>query len=163
MEGYTLIITEKPEAASRIAHALDFDGTPRKRIDNGVPFYVARRDKEIVIVPALGHLYTVGGKAKDRSSYPVFEYKWVPVYVVERNTKRIRSWIATISKLAANADAFIDACDFDIEGSLVGFNILKFACREKENFARRMKYSTLTKGEIEQAFLETLPTLDFCL
>ena len=163
MEGYTLVITEKPEAASRIAHALDFDGAPRKRIDNGVPFYVARRDKEIVIVPALGHLYTVGGKEKDRSSYPVFEYKWVPFHVVERKTKNIRSWIAAISKLAANADAFIDACDFDIEGSLVGFNILKFACKEKENFARRMKYSTLTKGEIERAFLETLPTLDFCL
>ena len=56
---YTLIITEKPDAANRIAAALDTAGKPRRLTKNGVPYYVAQRDEEIVVVPALGHLYTV--------------------------------------------------------------------------------------------------------
>ena len=163
LESYILVITEKPDAAARIARALDADGRPTKKIDNGVPFYVATRNKEIVIVPSMGHLYTVGDQKKKRTSYPVFEYTWIPLYEAERKAKMIRSWITTISKLAKNAEVFVDACDFDIEGSIAGYNTLKFACEGKQNSAKRMKYSTLTKGEIERAYLEALPTLDFSL
>jgi len=59
MDKYTLIVTEKPEAARRIAEALDIKGKPKKIEENGVPYYVAERNKKIVVVPALGHLYTV--------------------------------------------------------------------------------------------------------
>ncbi len=163
MQSYTLIITEKPDAAARIAYALDLDGKPRKRMEKGVPFYIARRNGDILIVPALGHLYTVGEAKEDRLVYPAFEYKWIPLYEAKLKAKNIRTWIATISKLAKNAGAFIDACDFDIEGNVIGYNILKFACDGKQHSARRMKYSTLTKEEIERAYLEALPALDFAL
>jgi len=163
LEDRTLIITEKPDAAARIANALDENGKPRKATDSGVPFYIARRGGEIVIVPALGHLYTVGSLEKDRKSYPIFEYKWIPLCEAERNAKRIHAWIATISKLAENAEIFIDACDYDVEGSIVSYNALKFACGEKQNSAKRMKFSTLTKHEIENAYLDKKPTLDFSL
>ncbi len=56
MGKYTLIITEKPDAAQRIAIALDEKEKPLRKEKNGVPFYVVKRDKEIVVVPALGHL-----------------------------------------------------------------------------------------------------------
>ena len=163
MGKYVLIITEKPDAAQRIASALDMRQKARRMEDRGVPYYVATRDKEIVIVPALGHLYTVSAEAKGRSSYPVFNFKWVPRFEAERGAKRIRVWLQVISKLSRNADSFVDACDYDMEGSIIGYCILKYACNDKEKVSRRMKYSTLTKEELERSYAESLPHLDFAL
>jgi len=163
MEKYTLIITEKPDAAQRIASALDEKGRMEKKEDNGVPYYVARRDEEIVVVPALGHLYTVAEERKGRNYYPVFNFRWVPRYAAERGAKQIRTWIQAISKLANNAEMFIDACDYDIEGSVIGYCILKYACGNKETISRRMKYSTLTQEALQKSYTELLPHLDFTL
>jgi DNA topoisomerase-1 len=160
---YTLIITEKPDAANRIASALVAMGKAKKMVDNGVPYYVAKRSRDIVVIPALGHLYTVASEKKERGHYPVFNYQWVPRYLAERGAKRIRTWLETIAKLAKDADAFIDACDYDIEGSIIGYCILKYACGNKEKTAKRMKYSTLTKEAIEKSYTEPLPHLDFSL
>jgi DNA topoisomerase-1 len=163
MENYTLIITEKPDAAQRIASALDLHGKAKKMEENGVPYFVAKRDKDIIVVPALGHLYTVAEERSGRNYYPVFSFRWVPRYVAERGAKQIRIWLETISKLASTADTFIDACDYDIEGSIIGYCILKYACGNKEDISKRMKYSTLTKEELQKSFNELLPHLDFAL
>ncbi len=160
MEKYTLIITEKPDAANRIAMALDAIGKPKKIVSNGVPYYQAYRDGNIVVVPSLGHLYTISCKQKGRG-YPVFDYQWVPRYRAERGASRIRVWLKVIAQLAKNAFGFVDACDFDIEGSIIGYNILKFACGGKETLAKRMKYSTLTKEELQESYTHLLPNLDF--
>ncbi|MEM3189792.1 MAG: DNA topoisomerase I [Candidatus Bathyarchaeia archaeon] len=163
MSGYALIVTEKPDAAQRIAAALDKNGKAKRMEKNGVPYYIAERERTLLIVPALGHLYTVTGDRDGRDHYPVYAFKWVPRHIVERNAKQIRNWIETISMLAVEADTFIDACDYDVEGSLIGYCILKFACGDKERIAKRMKYSTLTKSELEESYAKLLPTLDFGL
>jgi DNA topoisomerase-1 len=163
MERYTLVITEKPDAALRIASALDVNEKPRRMEDRRVPYYVAKRDRGIVVVPALGHLYTVVAEKKGRNYYPVFDFKWVPRYAAEKQASHIRTWLEVISKLAKNADDFIDACDYDIEGSIIGYSILKYACEGKEQISKRMKYSTLTKEELEKAYTKLLPHLDFAL
>jgi DNA topoisomerase I len=157
---YTLIITEKPDAANRIATALDADAKPKKSFINGVPYYQAYRDGDIVVVPALGHLYTIMSKQKVRG-YPVFDYQWVPRYLAERGASRIRTWLKVIAQLAVDAEGFVDACDFDIEGSIIGYTILKYACGGKEALAKRMKYSTLTSEELQESYSHLLPTLDF--
>lgn len=162
-QKYTLIVTEKPDAAARIATALDVNGKPKRNLQNGVPYYEANRDKNLVIVPALGHLYTVSSQQKSRGEYPVFEFKWVPLYMAERGAKRTRVWLETIAKLAENADAFVDACDYDVEGSIIGYTILKYACGGKEAEAKRMKYSTLTREELEESYSNASATLDFNL
>ncbi len=162
MEKYTLVITEKPDAANRIATALDVYGKPKKAFNNGVPYYQAYRDGNIVVVPALGHLYTITSKKKGRG-YPIFEYQWVPRYQAERKASRIRVWLKVIAQLAKDAEGFVDACDFDIEGSIIGYTILKYACAGKEAIAKRMKYSTLTKEELQESYTHLLPTLDFAL
>jgi DNA topoisomerase-1 len=162
MNKYTLIITEKPDAALRIATALDEKERPQKKYDSGVPYYIANRDRKIVVVPALGHLYTITGKQKGRG-YPIFNYKWVPRNLAERKAARIRTWVQTIANLAKNADVFIDACDYDIEGCVIGYFILKYACDDKEQVSKRMKFSTLTKQEIENSYERPLPHLDFGL
>jgi DNA topoisomerase-1 len=163
LEKYTLIITEKPDAANRIATALDHDGNPKKIIQSGVPYYRASRNGDLVVVPALGHLYTVASMEKAKDDFPVFDYKWVPRYLVERKAAKIRVWLKVITELSENADGFVDACDFDIEGSIIGYCILKYACGDKEKDARRMKFSTLTTEELQESFNQLLPHLDFAL
>lgn len=162
MNKYTLIITEKPDAALRIATALDEKERPQKMYDSGVPYYIANRDRKIVVVPALGHLYTITGEQKGRG-YPIFNYKWVPRNLAERKAARIRTWVQTIANLAKDADVFIDACDYDVEGCIIGYFILKYACDDKEQVSKRMKFSTLTKQEIENSYERPLPHLDFGL
>jgi DNA topoisomerase-1 len=160
---YTLIITEKPDAANRIAMALDVYGKAKKIVDSGVTFYQAYRNGDMVVVPALGHLYTVASKERTKRDYPVFDYHWVPRYLAERGASKIRVWLKVIAKLAENAEEFVDACDFDIEGSIIGYCILKYACGSKEETAKRMKYSTLTKEELQESYAHLLPHLDFAL
>jgi len=163
MEKYTLIITEKPDAAKRIAKALDYEEKPEEVKEDGVPYFLAHRDRKLVVVPALGHLYTVVHERGRRNYYPVFNFKWAPRYSAERRAKQTRTWIEVFSRLASNADNFIAACDYDLEGSLIGYCLLKYACDNKENIAKIMKFSTLTKNELEKAYEEPLPHLDFAL
>ena len=163
MENYKLIVTEKPDAAGRIALALDTAGKAKKIVDSGVPYYQAYRDGNLIVVPSIGHLYTVASKNKSERGYPVFDYHWVPRYLVERGASKIRVWLNVIAKLAENAEEFIDACDFDIEGSIIGYCILKYACGSKEKSAKRMKYSTLTTEELHESYGHLLPHLDFAL
>ena len=163
MEKHTFIISEKPDAAYKIAMALDSAQKARRMSYRGVPYYVATRDKEIVVVPAFGHLYTVAAKGKGKSCYPIFDFEWVPRFLAEKKAQRVRTWIQAITKLSKNADTFIDACDFDMEGSIIGYCVLKYACLGKEKTARRMKFSTLTKEDLERSYLESLPHLDFPL
>ena len=163
MSKYTLIVTEKPDAAKRIAEALDRQGKPKKHKENSVPYFVAQRDRELVVVPAIGHLYTIVHERGKRNHYPVFNFKWTPRHLAERRAKHIRNWVETFSKLSRDADEFVSACDYDIEGSLIGYCILKYACDGKEDSAKRMKFSTLMKSELEKAYEEPLPHLDFAL
>lgn len=163
MEKYALIVTEKPAAARRIAQALDKEGKPEEFEEKGVPYFHALRDKKLVVVSALGHLYTLVHERGRRNYYPVFSFKWVPRHLAERGAKNIRAWIEVISELADGAEEFINACDYDLEGSLIGYCVLKYACKDKENTAKRMKFSTLMKSELEKAYDELLPHLDFNL
>ncbi|HKZ93407.1 MAG TPA: DNA topoisomerase I [Candidatus Bathyarchaeia archaeon] len=163
MEKYTLIVTEKPDAAQRIAQALDRNGKPKRAEEKTVPYYMAQRDRPLVIVPALGHLYTVVQASGKRNTYPVFNFLWAPRHMAEKNAERIKNWIEVITQLAEDADSFIDACDYDIEGSLIGYTILKHACHDKDNAATRMKYSTLTNEELEKSYADQMPHLDFAM
>jgi len=161
MEKYTLIVTEKPEAARRIAQALDHRGKPQRVEEKGVPYFRALRDKTLVVIPALGHLYTVVHERGGRNYYPVFSFRWAPRYLAEKDAKQIRAWIEAFRVAADNAEEFIDACDYDLEGSLIGYCVLRYACGGKEGVAKRMRFSTLTKSELERAYEGLLPQLDF--
>lgn len=161
MEKYTLIVTEKPEAARRIAQALDHRGKPQKMEEKGVPYFQALRDRTLIVIPALGHLYTVVHERGGRNYYPVFSFRWAPRHLAEKGAKQIRAWIEAFRGMAENAEEFIDACDYDLEGSLIGYCVLKYACGGKEGVGKRMRFSTLTKSELEKAYEGLLPQLDF--
>ncbi len=56
-----------------------------------------------------------------------------------------------IASVARKANAFVNACDYDIEGETIGANILDFVCGRPE-LVMRAKFSTLTQEDIRRAF-----------
>ena len=159
----TLIVCEKPDAAARVARALDEDGDPRRLDTQGVPYYEARRRKETIIVcSALGHLYSIDSKGRTpHRYYPIWDYRWEPKHLIDKKSARLNRWIQTISSLARNADRFINGCDYDLEGSLIGYTILRYACSGAHAKAQRMKFSTMTEKELQTAYNTALPQLDY--
>ena len=153
---YELIITEKPDAAKMMAIALA-DGKPVKESNQGVPYYkVTHNNKDIVIGCAVGHLYTVSEKEKS-FKYPVYDLEWKPSDASEKNyTKK---YITTLKKLSKDAREFTVATDYDIEGEVIGLNCIRFICKQKD--AARMKFSTLTKDDLLQAYNNKSKTLDW--
>lgn len=161
----TLIVTEKPDAALHVAEALSTKRKPKKINVGGVPFFeVQDAEERILVCSALGHLYGVAAKGSEtRSQYPVWDFAWRPKHLVERGQRRLEKWIQSISRISREADCFINACDYDLEGSLIGYTILKYACDGADQKAQRMKFSTLTVKELKNAYAKVLPELDFPL
>src|SRR3989344_1759513 len=63
-----LIITEKPQAAQKIASAL---GTPLKFSEKSVSFYeVSHNNQKIIVASAVGHLYGLD-YVKGQKGYPI--------------------------------------------------------------------------------------------
>ncbi len=159
------MVCEKPDAAARVALAIDEEGIPRKQESQGVPFFeCGTKEGTVVVCSALGHLYAVASKGgTSRRAYPVWDYEWKPRHEVERASARLGRWIQVISSLARTADRFVNGCDYDIEGSLIGETVLQYACGNAHLKAGRMKFSTMTEGEIKNAYRTLAPKLDFSL
>ncbi len=156
--SYTLIISEKPSAASRIAAALA-EGKAEKIGKETFYFRLKRGGKDIVVVPAVGHLFVLDEKdKKSKWTYPVFDTEWRPTYG-DKNNLWAKKYFVAIEKLAKGASEFISACDYDIEGSTIAFNIIRFIGKAKDG--RRMKFSTLTDSDIIEAYSKASPHLDF--
>jgi len=149
-----LIICEKPNAAEKVAAAIGKGRAVRKNA-GGVGYWEAERDGEkVVVVSAVGHLYTLK-QAEKGWSYPVFDVEWAPTSEVEKGAGYQKPYLDAITRLSKNADEYICACDFDTEGSLIGYNVLRFACGSEKG--SRMKFSTLTQEDLENAYLERGP------
>ncbi len=157
-KGYDLIISEKPSAAKRIALALS-DGKPSIiRIGQVSAYKFTHNGKQLIVVPAVGHLYTVAEKNKS-FSYPVFEVDWKPVFEVDKKSSYAKKYWKAIKSLAQNANELIIACDYDVEGEVIGFNAMRFIANRQD--ASRMKFSTLTKHELIQSYEERSKTINW--
>ncbi|MDA4116887.1 MAG: DNA topoisomerase I [Thaumarchaeota archaeon] len=155
--GYTLVICEKPDAAMRVADALS-GTTPASFSVGGVVAYrlMDAAGKKYVVCAALGHLYGVSDTVKEREVYPVFDLEWFPIGDIdEKAPRQAASRIRAIERLSKDAAGFVNACDLDIEGETIGYNILRYACDGKQGSALRAKFSTLTREEILEAFRES--------
>jgi|TARA_B100001971_G_scaffold214881_1_gene255144 DNA topoisomerase-1 len=156
---YELIIAEKPNASKRIAEALA-DGKPIKENLNGVPYYkITRGKKDIVVACAVGHLYGLGEKEKKGWIFPVFDIEWKPSSDISKKSGFSKKYLTAIKKLAKEANEFTVATDYDQEGSVIGKNIVIFACKRKD--ANRMKFSTLTKPDLIEAYENKNKHLDW--
>ena len=144
--GYELVIAEKPQAAAKIAAAL---GVSRKISERNVPYYEVDRDgKKIVVACAVGHLFTLK-QNHSGSEVPIFDISWVPNSEV-RKKDFSKKYYDVLKKLTKNAGELTVATDFDIEGEVIGINVVKFIANEKD--AKRMKFSTLTNAELNNSY-----------
>jgi DNA topoisomerase I len=157
-----LIICEKPSAAKKIAEALA-DKTPQKESINSVPVYrLTRNGKKIIVSSAVGHLYTVGEKEKSAwSHFPVYDVQWVPTYENNKAVDYAKKYLNVLKKLSKEADEFTVACDYDIEGEVIGLNVIRYVCNQKD--ANRMKFSTLTKNELITAYENKFKSINWGL
>jgi len=153
-----LIIAEKPNAAKKIAEALA-DGKATKKNKNGVPYYELRHDGEkITVACAVGHLFTVAPKKKTYT-YPQFDILWKETSKVDKKASFTSKYVKTLKELTKTSDDFTVATDFDIEGEVIGYNVIAHICKQKD--ANRMKFSTLTKSDLVEAYQNKQTTLDW--
>ena len=159
--SYELIISEKPQAAQKIAQSLS-DTTPKKIRERKVNYYtLTHNGKNIVVASAVGHLYTLREKGGESWKYPVFETEWKPTYKVSKEAAYTKEYLQTLQELGEQAEEITLASDFDVEGEVIGANIIKYALKKKD--AKRMKFSTLTKAELVKSYNNKLPTLEWGL
>ena len=121
-----LLITEKPQAAKKIADAL-CDGKPVKENMNGVPYYkISHGNNDIIVVSAVGHLYGLEQNSKDKKwSYPVFDIGWKASHETKKQSAFTKKYLLTIKKLAKEATDFTVATDYDVEGEVIGLNVIR--------------------------------------
>ncbi len=149
----SLIIAEKPSVALRIAMALG-DGRPQRKGFNGVSYYeLANRGDTVFVVAAVGHLFSLQQKGAARQ-LPVFDVEWVPSFKVNQSSYFTKKYLDTIQEVGKTCDSFVNACDYDIEGTVIGTNIIKYVQGRDVNMeitgekVRRMHFSTTTLSEL---------------
>ncbi len=139
-----VIIAEKPKAASKIAYALK--AKPKRK--GKVTIF---EGEKLIIVPSVGHIFTLAEKNQS-FDYPVFDIEWKPVFEVNKTSYFAKPYFAVIKNILKEAEELIVATDFDTEGTLIGYNIFRFLSEFSENEVKRMKFSTLTSKELQQAY-----------
>jgi DNA topoisomerase-1 len=153
-----LIITEKPAAAAKIAAALS--GATDKKITNKdkVSYYEFYKGSQRYLVGcAVGHLFGVQQIAA-RGPFPNFDIEWQPAGN-KKGGSFTKKYLAVLKKLVKESKEFIVATDFDVEGEVIGWNVVRFVAGKKD--AKRMKFSLLTKEALEESFENLLPTLNW--
>jgi DNA topoisomerase-1 len=144
--GKILVIAEKPKAANKIAYALSRN--PIKKKLYGIPYYIIpNKINKIIVASAAGHLY---GLHTDQYGYPVFRYEWRPLYEIDPEAKHTEKFLKLLSKLCSEANYYVNACDYDIEGSVIGYLII--LNHGDLNRSYRAKFSSLTPTELREAF-----------
>ena len=161
-KGQVTIVTEKPDASKRIAESLAEKGSLKKFTnEENVTYYEFKRDgKKHIVVCAVGHLFNLTPVKKGGGwSYPVFDAEWKPSFQVRKESAFSKKYFDVMQTLIKDASDFVVATDYDTEGSVIGFNVLRFLGGAKDG--RRMKFSTLTKDELIDSYNTMSKHLDF--
>ena len=154
--SHILIISEKPQSAQKIANA--FSIVKKLRVKD-VNYYECYNDKQkIVVCSAVGHLFVLGEKGGESWKYPVFDTEWRPLHKVSKANAYVKGYIDTLKSLKKDSTEIVVATDFDIEGEVIGYNVIK-QIYGIEN-SSRMKFSSLTKDSILNAFENRQKTIE---
>jgi DNA topoisomerase-1 len=151
----SLIISEKSNAAARIAIILS-DGKQKKKSVNGIPVFEFERDgEEMTVVGLRGHILQLDYPKEMRDWEKTDPRDLVRAEPIKKVTAtRLINVLKDISK---ESDDIIMATDYDREGELIGLEAIRLL-DSRPSSVRRARFSALTKGEIESAFEElTVP------
>lgn len=151
-----IIITEKPSVARKISQFLSNNNYKKINFSKRVYYFQFKRDGEnFYVVPSIGHLFTISDLNK-KFTYPSFDYKWIPAYLEDKiYIKKI--YIDMFSRFK-NERNIVIATDYDIEGELIGYNILRFIFGRTN--AKRMIFSAITYQDIIKSF-ENLSNINY--
>ncbi|HNU36309.1 MAG TPA: toprim domain-containing protein, partial [Methanomassiliicoccales archaeon] len=144
-----LVISEKSNAAARVATILSDGGAKRKSVRGVQVFNFERDGDEFYVVGLRGHIIEL--------DYPPEFNDWSKVdpkdLVKAHPAKRVTALniLHTLSELASECDEVIIATDFDREGELIGLETVSLLEKPPRS-VRRVRFSALTKYEIEGAF-----------
>lgn len=142
-----LIITEKHDAAKRIAQILA-DSKPRSQRVGGVETF---RFDDKVILGLSGHIVGVDYPSGYNSWQKVDCKDLIRAEIVTRPIQE--KIISALRSLGREADRITIATDYDREGELIGVEALRIVQEENGDLkADRVRYSAITKGEILKSF-----------
>ena len=147
---HEVIICEKPKSSEKIAQALS-SNAEKKKYKKVAYWEFEKNGKKTTILSAVGHLYSLVPLNPKEEQF--FDLDWVPLYDVDKKKAYVKDYVNAIKKFSKGANKFIHACDYDIEGTLIGYNALKYGCGDAAvDSALRMKFSTLTKEDVINAY-----------
>ncbi len=151
-----LVIAEKPSVARRLADALGEGRAERKGKGKISYFEMENKGNTLFVAAAVGHLYTIRQKKGDKArGYPVLNVEWAPSHEVSKFYAHTKEYLEVLLDLARQCDMAINACDFDIEGTVIGTNVIKHA--DKAGHAKRMKFSTTTSKDLVDSYNNLMP------
>jgi len=155
----TLIVAEKPSVALRLALSLS-EGKPIRRFVNGISYYELQNGNDkLYVVAAAGHLFTIAQESKS-GTLPVFDVKWEPSYKVNKHAYFTKKYLDTIVQVGKACNAYINACDYDVEGTVIGSNIISYVIygdpnkelQIEDTRITRMHFSTTTRSDLLAAY-----------
>ncbi len=156
-----MIISEKPKVAEKIAKALGSNNGRKVFFDREKRVYryeLNVNGSRIAVVPAVGHVFNLKQKSNG-FRYPVFDIEWVESFKVNKKAEYVKPYVSQLAEFARKSKNYIVACDYDIEGQTIAYNILKYLCKlsdEEIKNISRMKFSALTPKDIREAFLKPI-------
>ena len=146
-----LIVTEKFNAAIRIATILSDGKSKRTSVEGTTVFEFPQNADRVQVVGLRGHIINLDypESLNDWSRVDLKELVWAePQKVVTAGKIG-----AALKQLASEADEVIIATDFDREGELIGVEALELIREARPEIrVRRARFSALTKWDIEAAF-----------
>ena len=156
-----LIVTEKFNAAVRIATILSDGKAKRAYVDGATVFEWSRGGDRHQVVGLRGHILNLDypEALNDWQRTDLKELIWAEPQKVVTAGKIA----AALKTLGAQADEVVIATDFDREGELIGVEALDIVRSVNPQLGvKRARFSALTKWDIERAFRE-LAEVDFPL
>ena len=95
--SYILIISEKPQAAQKIANSF---GNAKKIRENEVNYFqVEYKKQNIIVASAVGHLFILGEKGGESWKYPIFETEWKSLDKVNKKNSYVKNYSFSFEKI----------------------------------------------------------------
>jgi len=153
-----LIVTEKDNVASRIAHILSAGkatqagGKKGAKKTAGVPVYSYKDgDGDVTVIGLRGHILKV--------DFPEGYDNWEKTDLVDLvkaplvKVPTVKLVMTALLKAAKDVDEVIIATDFDREGELIGVDAINSVKEKSPNVdVKRARFSSLTEKEIKDSF-----------
>jgi len=156
----TLVISEKNNAAMRIATILSDGKAKRKNIGGIQVFEFDGKEGTFFVIGLRGHVISLD-YSKELNNWESTPLKDLiaadPIKLVNPSASKL---FTTMRKVSQDVDKIIIATDYDREGELIGVESLQEL--EWKKPVTRAKFSALTKSEILNAF-ENLEEVDYKL